>query len=127
MRHASDLTHALDRSAHRYGLTEKQKALSKEILSNALADPRVTPWFEGYTRVINERPLTTPQSIRRPDRIVWLADGTIAVIDYKFGTRERPAYFEQVRDYASFLSTTLGKPVKGYLWFPLNSRIIPVC
>ncbi len=127
VRHASNLTHALDRAAHRYGLTEKQKALSKEILSNALADPRVTPWFEGYTRVINERPLTTPQSIRRPDRIVWLADGTIAVIDYKFGTSERPAYFEQVRDYASFLSTTLGKPVKGYLWFPLNSRIIPVC
>lgn len=126
IRKASDLDRALDRAAHRYRLTDEQKALSREILTKALADERVAPWFDNCARVINERPITTPQAIRRPDRIVWLADGTIAVIDYKFGTHERPSYFEQVRDYASFLSATLKRPVAGYLWFPLTSRIIPV-
>lgn len=126
VRRAADLDRALDRAAHRYRLDETRKALSREILSNALADPRVAPWFDKSAKVITERPITTPRAIRRPDRIVWLPDGTIAVIDYKFGTHERPSYFEQVRDYSSFLSSTLGKPVKGYLWFPLTSRIIPV-
>lgn len=127
VRVASDLPLALDRAAHRYRLKPAQKALAAEILAAALADERVKPWFEDCRRVINERPLTTPGSIRRPDRIVWMADGSVAVIDYKFGSHEHPAYFEQVRDYASFLSSTLGCAVKGYLWFPLAARIIEVC
>ncbi len=127
VRNSSELGHAIDWSAHRYRLTTRQKETAERILTKALADPRVKPWFENCTRVITERPVTTPLAIRRPDRIVWQADGTIAVIDYKFGVRESPAYYEQVRDYASFLSSTLKQPVKGYLWFPLSTRIIPVC
>ena len=126
VRRRADLAPALDRTAHRYRLSDVRKALSLEILYKSLADPLFSQWFDNLTRVITERPLTTPQAIRRPDRIVWQSDGTISVIDYKFGTHERPSYYEQVRDYASFLSSSLGRPVSGYLWFPLTSRVIPV-
>lgn len=121
-----DLPLALDRAAHRYRLKQHQKDIARKILNDALSDPRIMPWFEGCARIINERPLTTPLAIRRPDRIVWKADGTIDVIDYKFGSLKHPKYHEQVRDYAAFLSSSLNRPVKGYLWYPITHDIIPV-
>ncbi len=126
VRQKSDLRRALDRAAHRYRLKKHQKEIAWQILHDALDDPRVTQWFDNCQRIINERPLTTPQAIRRPDRIVWKADGSIDVIDYKFGNVKHPKYHEQVRDYAAFLSSSLNKPVNGYLWYPISHEIIPV-
>ena len=71
--HMSDLDLALERQAYRYRLSEDDTAECRRLLAGALADPRVRPWFEGFRRAVNERPLTGPQSLRRPDRVVWLA------------------------------------------------------
>jgi hypothetical protein len=126
VRHVSDLTKALREMAYRYQLTEDQAAMCGRQLTEALADERVRPWFEGYRRVLNERSLTAPQSLRRPDRVVWLPDGTVAVVDYKFGAHNSRKYFEQVRDYMSLLQQSGQTNVKGYLWFPLTAQIIEV-
>ncbi len=121
-----DLDNALYAMAYRYKLTEAQTESCREILAAALSDRRVRPWFEGFVRVVNERPLTAPQTLRRPDRVVWLPDGSVAVVDYKFGSHNRRAYFEQVRDYMSLLQSAGYGDVRGYLWFPLLSEIIEV-
>jgi ATP-dependent exoDNAse (exonuclease V) beta subunit len=126
VRHVSDLTKALREMAYRYQLTEDQAAMCGRQLTEALADERVRTWFEGYRRVLNERSLTAPQSLRRPDRVVWLPDGTVAVVDYKFGAHNSRKYFEQVRDYMSLLQQSGQTNVKGYLWFPLTAQIIEV-
>lgn len=124
--HIDDLERALSRQAYRYGLSDSDTAECRRLLAGALADERVRPWFEGFRRAVNERPLTGPQSLRRPDRVVWLADGGIAVIDYKFGTQNRAAYRDQVRDYVSLLEEAGHEGAKGYLWFPLKGEIIRV-
>jgi ATP-dependent exoDNAse (exonuclease V) beta subunit len=127
--HISDLKRALNRQAYRYKLTDEQKADSYALLQDMLADERVRPWFENYQRVMNERALTAPTSMRRPDRVVWLNDGTIAVIDYKFGEHNSPKYREQVLDYISLLAQEGYPGAKGYLWFPLkshNERIVEI-
>lgn len=122
----SDLQAALDATAYRYRLSPEEKRECGAFLTRALADERVQPWFDGFKRVIRERPITAPETLRRPDRVVWLADGTVAVIDYKFGARNHRKYYEQVRDYMSLISASGCGMVSGYLWFPVSGEIIEV-
>ena len=126
VRHRSDLPRALAAMAYRYHITPMQRQLCLEQLSAALADERVTPWFDGYTRVLNERTLTAIFERRRPDRVVWMADGTVAVIDYKFGQQHRASYREQVRDYVNLLSFAGYPGAQAYLWYPLEGTITRV-
>lgn len=58
----------------------------------------------------------TDGELYRPDRVVTGADGSVTVIDYKFGEQRRK-YVSQVRRYMS-LYRRMGFPsVKGYLWY----------
>ena len=126
VRHRSDLGRALDTMAYRYRLTPVQKQQCLLQLSEALDDERVQPWFEGFRRVLNERTLTAVFERRRPDRVVWLADGSVAVVDYKFGQQHRPEYREQVSDYVNLLSFAGYPGARGFLWYPLEGTITRV-
>lgn len=117
--HRSDLEMALKRAVYRAHLTKEQAQWCGEQLSRIFADERVTPWFEGYDRIANERTIFTGDIERRPDRIVWKADGTIDVIDYKFG-EEKKSYSKQVKRYVELLEKAGFERVHGYLWYPLN-------
>lgn len=126
VRHRRDLGAAIRRAAYRRHLSEADEAECRDLLTRALDDPRVRHWFEGFTRVVNERPASVPGAVKRPDRVVWHPDGSVSVIDYKFGHHRPRRYFEQVRDYVGLLSGRVGSQVRGYLWYPLSSEIIPV-
>lgn len=126
VRHRRDLGAAIRRAAYRRHLSEADEAECRDLLTRALDDPRVRHWFEGFTRVVNERPASVPGAVKRPDRVVWHPDGSVSVIDYKFGHHRPRRYFEQVRDYVGLLSGRVGGQVRGYLWYPLSSEIIPV-
>lgn len=127
IRHIDDLDLALDSRARRYHLTAGQTEECRTLLRGALADVRVRPWFEGFRRVIMERPITTADAgVRRPDRVVWLADGTIAVVDYKFGEGMHSGYRRQLRDYCALLAECGYPGAKGYLWFPREGKIVSV-
>lgn len=126
VRHRRDLGTAIRRAAYRRHLSEADEAECRDLLTRALDDPRVRHWFEGFTRVVNERPASVPGAVKRPDRVVWHPDGSVSVIDYKFGHHRPRRYFEQVRDYVGLLSGRVGSQVRGYLWYPLSSEIIPV-
>lgn len=99
----------------------------KQTLSKALDDERVKPWFEGYTMLLSERAISLGNGERRrPDRVVRMADGRIAVIDYKFGEHAEK-YIYQVRDYVALIARQFPESeVNGYLWYPLTSTIIEV-
>lgn len=120
--HIADLPKAMHRAAYRARLTAEEERQQLQLMEKALADGRVRPWFEGYTRVITERPSTTADGVRRPDRIVWLPSGEICVIDYKFGA-EKKSYMRQVRRYMQLLSDMGCSRVTGYLWYPLQGII----
>lgn len=107
------------------------KAYTDE-LTDALNDLRVHEWFNGFTRLLNERAFFMSRKgsetfRRKPDRVVWRGDGIIDVIDFKFGEEEPKKYFKQVAGYVAALQRMWpGEKVRGYLWYPLQRRITPV-
>lgn len=128
VRHRRDLPLAMRRRAYRIGLTGDEETAALETLTAALNDPRAARWFEGYSRVVNERTIMLPDgSHYRPDRVVWTDDGTIEVIDYKFGAEHHEKYLRQVKRYTGFLQEIYPDAnVKGYLWYPDKKIIIDI-
>lgn len=126
VRHRRDLPLAMRRRAYRTGLNGSEEAAALETLTAAIDDPRAARWFDGYSRVVNERTIMLPDGSRyRPDRVVWTDDGTIEVIDYKFGAERHEKYSRQVKRYAAFLQKIYpDADVKGYLWYPDKKIII---
>lgn len=87
----------------------------------------VRKWFSGSPcRIINERSLLKKgELLRRPDRIMIWPDGSVDVIDYKFGKIDTTGkYNRQVRRYAKYLMDT-GKyrKVSGWLWYIMEDEI----
>ena len=82
--------------------------------------------------MLNERTISVPDSKGnvnhfRPDRVVWCADGSIHVVDYKFGNEEPPKYIRQVQRYMSLINSIYpDTPIKGWLWWPLQDRFVEV-
>lgn len=125
-----DFPEALRRAAHARNVPAAFWQQYEKPIADAIADPAIKPWFTDFTRVFRERSLTDGMSdvIRRPDRVVWMPDGSVVVIDYKFG-KEEAKYKVQVKYYMSLLASYGIANLRGYLFFPLNlpdSRLIPV-
>lgn len=141
----SDIDKIVLRLQHRGFIPEAVTPEIRAILHRELDRPEVKRWFEGYTRLMVEQPIYvgdnndvySTHETRRPDRVVWTADGTIEVIDYKTGhlpddESERKAligkYRRQVRRYMEHIKRTAsdGEPIRGYIWHLDSSMIIEV-
>lgn len=87
-------------------------------------------WFYDTRRVAVERQIYDERDnieLRRPDRIVWTADGHIDVVDFKFGDRANiDKYRSQVRRYVRRMRGAGFRNVRGYLWYPLDNYIVTV-
>ena len=103
-----------------------------DILEDALSDKRAHIWFVDCKRILRERPVVAVshgdgevrRSNYRPDRVVWTSEGTIDVVDYKFGEEEPRKYISQVRGYMALLKRGFpGSRVRGFIWYPLK-RVI---
>lgn len=127
VRNANDIEYACRLRAEQTGLTKELTSERTEILRKALGDKRVERWFNGFTRVVSERPLVIDSNHSiRPDRVVWTADGHIDVVDYKFGELHDDKYRSQVQKYVNSLRLGGYSNVRGYLWYPLESIVITV-
>ena len=142
VKHRDDVDRAVLRATMRGLVAYDEADEIKSVLNDALSDPRVDRWFEGYRRLLCERTIaacyeecdrstgekTGGTVVRhyRPDRVVWTSDGTIEVVDYKFGEEESSRYLRQVRGYMNLLRKIYrGTTVRGYLWYPLSRTILP--
>ncbi len=142
-RRASDIDKVVLRLHHRGFIPAAVVTEIRDILHRELDRPEVARWFDGYDRVMIEQPIYVGDThdrtheTRRPDRVVWTADGAIDVIDYKTGhlpedPAERKAligkYSRQVRRYMDHISRTSanGVPVRGYIWHLDSSMILEV-
>ena len=122
VRRSGDLPRALRRAAIRARLTDDEAAECEALLSQAISDPRVSRWFEGYKHVYTEQSIANSGIDRRPDRIVVLPDGSVEIIDYKFGD-DHPSYTAQVRRYMSLMRQAGYAEVRGFLWFVTTATI----
>ncbi len=99
--------------------TESTAAFVHSIIDGGT--PQVVSWFRGYDRILVEQPIYDPETddTRRPDRIVFLPDGTIEIVDFKFTSEILPAHRSQVRHYADLLRAMGHTRVTPRLWYPL--------
>lgn len=128
VRTPDDLKLALDRVAYRARLDAKEKEEALEILSKAIADDRVSLWFNNYEKVLLEQSITlkNAEGTYRPDRVVWTSQGTIDVIDYKFGEEHKEQYQKQVKNYMNLLTDMGYQAVRGFLWYVEKGKIVEI-
>lgn len=128
VRRVKDLPLAVKRWGYRARLSEEEKANVYDYLHKAISDDRVAQWFHGFKRVVTERPIALKgkDTKPRPDRIVWTVNGTIDVVDYKFGKEEKEDYNEQVKRYMKHLTDAGYQQVRGFLWYVDENKIEPV-
>jgi len=142
----SDVQPAVDAALASGLIDPAQAAAYRDFLQDRLAEvapygwfkessvppERLNPKFSGAKgvqmtlNILNEVGIIDADGgLHRPDRVVLGSDGSVTVIDYKFGT-EHPGYAAQVRRYCALFRTLGYAPVKGYLWYVTDSKVTPV-
>lgn len=83
----------------------------KELISNTSTQP----YFCNTAHSFNEISILTPQGEHyRPDRVVFLENGEVSVIDYKTGGHQEK-YIAQISNYCSILKEMGYEQVTGHL------------
>lgn len=108
-------------------LTAGDIAEIHSIIMQRVNDPRADRWFDGFRKVMIERPIAIGgDDSRRPDRVVWTADGYIDVIDFKSGTQKPQRYMKQVREYTGLLTELGYEKVRGFLYYLDSGQIVEI-
>ena len=125
VRRRDDLLLALKRQGYRENISQEGLDEIYKKLSDAINDKRADIWFDGFKRVITERPIGMGNGYKttRPDRVVWTSQGTVDVVDYKFGKVDKENHFKQVRDYMEILKNMGEENVRGFVWYVLDGDI----
>lgn len=110
--------------AVRFGLLPRPEADEvKARIRGAIDSVASRGWFDGFKRVLRERPIDNivsrsgRRSSLRPDRVVWTADGHIDIIDYKFGREHDADYKRQVRGYIEAYRRLGYEGLRGFIWY----------
>ncbi|MRR20168.1 hypothetical protein EG827_08225, partial [bacterium] len=81
-----------------------------------LSSGRVREWFDGTYDVMTEATIILPTgAARRPDRVM-IRDGSVMVVDYKFG-EPSPGHRYQAASYRELLREMGYTGVKSWLWY----------
>ncbi|MBQ7194566.1 MAG: UvrD-helicase domain-containing protein [Bacteroidales bacterium] len=121
----SDLEPAVDAAVRSGDLSMSERDDCLDFLSRAIASrPEWFPEEPGDIRFNNEVSLITSDGQnRRPDRVIIAPDGSVTVIDYKFG-REEKAHRRQVEEYMALYRELGYEQVHGYLWYLSENNVI---
>lgn len=127
-----DIPYQMERARMLGLIGEREEKLFEEnnLVGHLTIDhPQVRRWFGGgASRILTERPLLRSGiGLRRPDRMMEWPDGSVDIIDYKFGLdadSSRGKYHGQVRNYMKWVAQT-GKytAVRGWLWYVLLDKV----
>ena len=110
----------------------EQENSIRKLLRQALQNEQVRGWFAPDWNVVNECAIIDKNDEgiiyeKRPDRVISKLGETI-VIDYKTGDSQTvyAKYKEQVKEYIDLLKRAGYKNVKGYLWYVMDNKVVPV-
>lgn len=109
-------------------LPSMQKRTVDELTEAMAAAPETARWFATGVRVLRERSIVMPdgETVMRPDRVVLNADGSLDVVDYKFGEEHSGKYARQVKAYVRALQEAGYPVVRGYIWYVGERRVVAV-
>ncbi|MCM1111477.1 MAG: UvrD-helicase domain-containing protein [Clostridium sp.] len=99
--------------------TPENAAMMASRIAGQIRDNGVERWFEGYRRISCEQEFVLADgTVRRPDRIVWLPDGSIEIVDYKTGHDTPKVHFPQLGEYVAAMRRICPEApdVRGYIW-----------
>ena len=113
-----DLPRAVDRAVSSGALSGADRDHTIRFLEAEIASVADRGWFaaEGV-RVLNEASLIdTDGEELRPDRVILRDDGSVAVVDYKFG-KPGKKHLDQVARYVGLYRAMGHSSVSGTLWY----------
>ena len=122
-----DLACAVDRAVASGALPADDRAQTLSFLSSRLDSVSARGWFDGSgVEVLNEASLIgTDGKELRPDRVILRADGSVVIVDYKFG-RPEAGHRDQVARYGELYRGMGHKDVSGYLWYVESGEVVSV-
>ena len=104
-----------------------QREEIKTLISSAWeGSAEMRDWFTAPWQLHLEEPIYIEEKELRPDRVMINPNTKEAIVlDYKFGHWEK-AYIDQVRGYMHALRELGYAPVRGYLWFARENKLVEV-
>ena len=119
-----DIPSAVEQARMNGLLTAQESQVALDHLTEAVANVADRQWFpQNPDALYNEVSLIDVDgSTYRPDRVV-VTDGSVKVIDYKFGEHHRK-YERQVKRYMDIWSRMGYENVSGYLWYLDSGNIV---
>ena len=122
-----DLSRAVERAVAAGELPEEDRTPTLRFLSSRIASAAARDWFPaGEAQVLNEASLIGADGAElRPDRVILHDDGSVTVVDYKFGRPEK-AHLEQVRRYVALYRDMGHATVEGFLWYVEADEVVSV-
>ena len=119
-----DLPGAVDAAILTGDLPLSMKEDTLKLLGGRIASVEERGWFSSGVKVRSEVSILSADGQEyRPDRAVLYPDGSVQVIDYKFGHPEEK-YTYQVRRYVNLYKKMGYKKVEGYIWYLEDNLII---
>lgn len=125
---ADELEQVLDMFESRGEIRDKdQREALKALISSAWeGSPEMRDWFTKPWQLKLEEAIYIDHRELRPDRVMINPNtGEAIVLDYKFGQWE-DGYIQQVSEYKEALRRMGYRPVRGYLWFARQNRLVEV-
>jgi ATP-dependent exoDNAse (exonuclease V) beta subunit len=123
---AADIDHALLKLNIEGKITRDDMSQLKQLLVEAMDDPKAKEWFTVEWEIKNEASILLPDgTLHRPDRVM-IRNKKATVVDYKFGDEEKPSYQSQVARYMRYLRQMGYTDIEGYLWYVSQKKIVPV-
>ena len=121
---SDDLGRAVDDAAATGLIDVREAEEVRSLLEGKIRSVASYGWFDTPgVRILNEcSVIDSDGNIYRPDRVVLGPDGTVTVIDYKFGSRKN-SYLRQVSGYASMWRRRGCRNVSAYLWYVLSDEV----
>ena len=112
-----DVPAAVEAAVRRGELPSALREETLALLQERLSAVSGRGWFSPQVTVRSEAAILAPDGGEyRPDRVVIHPDGSVDIVDYKFGAPE-PSYRRQVQRYVSLYRQMGYSTVRGYLWY----------
>ena len=128
IRRADELDQVLDAFETSGEIRDKaQREELRSLISSAWeGSPEMRDWFTAPWELRLEEAIYIDERELRPDRVMINPQTNEAIVlDYKFGNWNEH-YITQVREYKQALSRMGYSPVRGYLWFAREKRLVLV-
>lgn len=124
---ADDIESSLQDALYKGWISERIVPELRQDLLALVTLPDSARWFDSSAEILRELPIIGGgiDGSRRPDRVVILPDGSVEVVDYKFGVA-RKSHILQVREYMTLLERMGYLVVRGYLWYVTEERIVSI-